>query len=172
MNGRIAWAALAGAALLAGLAPLASARLPRDVPEARFPGWPAAYEGARLTELALSTREAAFTRDFPGRIGRFSDGRREIIVRYLAQPTRRLHPAADCLQAVGFAITPLPARRPAEGHVQGCFRAVLGGDRLRVCEHIMSADGQGWPDVSSWYWSTLFSRGGGPWWSFVVAERE
>ena len=32
-----------------------------------FPGWPSHYEGRALTEMALTPREAAFVRGFPGR---------------------------------------------------------------------------------------------------------
>src|SRR5262245_24389500 len=53
----------------------------------RFGGWPTHYEGLALTELPLTQREVAFTRDFPGRVGRFTDGRREIIVRWVNAPT-------------------------------------------------------------------------------------
>lgn len=137
-----------------------------------FPGWPTHYEGHALTELALTEREAAFTRDFPGRIGRFSDGRREIIIRWVNAPTRRLHPAVDCFRGSGYSTTPLPVRRDAAGAAMGCFQARNGGHDMRVCEVIRDEQGESWPDVSAWYWGAVFDSKRGPWWSFVVAEGE
>ena len=137
-----------------------------------FPGWPAAYEGRTLTEMPLSQRELAFVRDFPGRVGRFTDGRREIIIRWVGAPTRRLHSAADCLRGVGYSITPMPARRDATGTAMGCFRATNRNENFTVCEVIRDERGEGWPDVSAWYWNAIFGASRAPWWSFVVAESE
>jgi hypothetical protein len=137
-----------------------------------FPGWPATYEGRALQELPLTAREAAFVRDFPGRVGRFSDGRREIIIRWLGAPTRRLHPSADCFRGSGYSIAPMPVRKDATGAAMSCFRASHGNDTLMVCELIRDEHGASWPDVSAWYWSGMLGASAAPWWSFVVAERE
>jgi hypothetical protein len=159
------------AAISAALAPL-FARTSDTVFAKDFPGWPTHYEGRALTELPLTQREVAFVRDFPGRVGRFSDGRREIIIRWVGAPTRRLHPAADCLRGSGYAITPLPARTDAAGAAMGCFRARHGADSMTVCELIRDQRGASWPDVSAWYWNGMLGASPPPWWSFVVAERE
>jgi len=135
-----------------------------------FPGWPSHHDGRPLTELPVAGREAAFASGFPGRIGRFSDGSREIILRWVAMPTRRLHPAADCFKGVGYRVTPIAARRTSDGLVSSCFRAAKGGDLLDVCEHIRDSRGASWPDASSWYWHALLGRSSAPWWSLVVAE--
>jgi hypothetical protein len=137
----------------------------------RFGGWPTHYEGLALTELPLTQREVAFTRDFPGRVGRFTDGRREIIVRWVNAPTRRLHSAADCFRGSGYNTTPLPIRRDATGAAMGCFRASHRADDLTICEVIRDARGETWPDMSAWYWHAMLGSSPGPWWSFVVAER-
>jgi hypothetical protein len=137
-----------------------------------FPGWPAQHEGRSLTQLPLSPREDAFVRDFPGRVGRFSDGRREIILRWVNAPTRRLHPAADCFRGIGYAITPLPVRTDGGGAAMGCFRAQKGAASMTVCELIRDERGTTWPDVSAWYWHALFSQSPAPWWSVVVATPE
>ena len=139
----------------------------RDV---AFPGWPTSYEGRPLKALPLSERDAAFARDFPGHIGRFHDGQHAIIIRYLTEPTRRLHPASDCLRGVGYSITALPARRTSSGVVTSCLKAERQGQTLTVCESVRSTRGDHWPDVSSWYWAALVQGASGPWWSFVVAE--
>jgi hypothetical protein len=142
-----------------------------------FPGWPISYEGSELKELPLTQREVAFVQDFPGRVGRFSDGRREIIIRWVGAPTRRLHPAADCFRGSGYNVTPMPVRKDAAGAAMSCFRASQfranhGADTLMVCELIHDERGDSWPDVSAWYWSGMLGTTPAPWWSFVVAERE
>jgi hypothetical protein len=137
-----------------------------------FPGWPTHYEGRALTEMALSAREAAFVRDFPGRVGRFSDGRREIIIRWIGAPTRRLHSAADCLRGSGYGVTPAHVTKDASGAAMGCFRASHASGDMKFCELIRDEQGNSWPDVSAWYWNALFGATSAPWWSFVVAEKE
>ncbi|MEQ1717960.1 MAG: hypothetical protein ABL907_18630 [Hyphomicrobium sp.] len=158
-------------ALAAMLAPLTAGGSPGVSSfAAGFPGWPSDYEGRTLTVLPLTPREQTFVRDFPGRIGRFSDGRREIILRWVAEPTRRLHPASDCFRGSGYRIKALPLKRDAAGTLMSCFSAARGGEHMRVCEAVRGDGGQSWPDVSSWYWTTMLGTGQGPWWSVVVAE--
>lgn len=137
-----------------------------------FPGWPSHYEGQLLTELPLSAREQAFLRDFPGRVGRFSDGRREIIIRFVDTPTRKLHPAADCLRGIGYSVRSTAPARAADGATMACFHATRGEETIRICELTRDQHGDSWPHVSAWYWSGLLGRSRPPWWSFVVAERE
>lgn len=160
------------AALAAAVAPLAT---PRDTAAASvadaFPGFPARFEGRDLTALPLTAREAAFAEGFPGRIGRFSDGRREILLRWVATPTRKLHPAADCLEAAGYRITPLPLQRAADGRAMSCQAARQDGRTLRVCELVTAESGESWSDVQAWYWSTLLARRPPAVWSVVIAEQ-
>jgi hypothetical protein len=164
--------AFALAVLAAALAPiLAHRNESTTAADKAFPGWPTRYEGRALTELPLTPRESAFVRDFPGRVGRFSDGQREIIIRWVGAPTRRLHPAADCFRGSGFKVAPLPVRKSLAGAVMSCFRAVHGVDDITVCEHIRDERGETWPDVSAWYWDAMLASHPPPWWSFVVAER-
>ena len=137
-----------------------------------FPGWPARYDDRDLREMALTPREIGFVRDFPGRVGRFHDGTREIIIRWVGAPTRRLHPAADCYRGSGYAVTPLPAGKDKTGAVMSCFRATLNGSHTRVCEVIRDQQGNSWPDVSAWYWNAMVGSARGPWWAYVVAEPE
>ena len=168
----IAIAAVLVAAAAAALTPLiARPGGAADVPHGNFAGWPTHYEGRALTELPLTQRELAFVQDFPGRVGRFTDGRREIIVRWIGAPTRRLHPAADCFRGSGYGVTPLPVGKDASGRAMGCFRASRGTDVLTVCELIRDERGASWPDVSAWYWNSMLGASAAPWWSFVVAEQ-
>src|SRR5262245_15333361 len=160
-------------AIVAALLPLQDQTFgARDPALAGFPGWPTHYDGRALKAMPLTRRELAFVQDFPGRVGRFSDGRREIIIRWVGAPTRRLHPAADCFRANGYAITPVPARTNSVGDTMSCFRASFRGQHMRVCELIRSEQGASWPDVSAWYWNAMLGSERGPWWSYVVAEHE
>jgi hypothetical protein len=175
MRGVKSWSAIAAvlmAAIAAALAPLlAMPDVTAMAAHENFPGWPTQYEGRALTEMALTQREAAFVQDFPGRIGRFTDGRREIIIRWVGAPTRRLHSAADCFRGSGYSITPLPIRKDAADAAMGCFRARHRADDMTVCELIRDERGESWPDVSAWYWNAILGSSAAPWWSFVVAER-
>lgn len=166
-------AAFIAAAALATLTPFATGARPAANATLvdQFPGWPTSFEGLPLTSLPMTEKEQLFGRDFPGRMGRFTDGRREIVIRYVTAATRKLHPATDCFRGIGYAIKPVPARRDALGHPMSCIDAHRGEDVLTVCETIRDEQGASWADVSSWYWSALFNSGGGPWWSFVVAQK-
>jgi hypothetical protein len=162
--------------LLAAVAPFAPIRSDMTNEQSAFPGWPAQFEGRSLTQLPLSPREERFAADFPGRIARFSalfsDGQREVIIRWVARETRALHPASDCFKALGYSIKPLPARVDPAGHRWGGFEARLGAEALRVHERIYdSADEESWSDVSSWYWQSMMGKTSGGWWAVTVAEQ-
>lgn len=157
------------AALAAGMSPLMHRPMEVGVAADTFPGWPSAIEGRAARALPLAEREAAFAREFPGRVGRFSDGEREIILRWVATPTRRLHPASDCFRGLGYKVSPLPMRTGGNGAPMSCFRAQRATDAFEVCEQVTSASGQSWPDISSWYWHALWSGRATSWWSLVVA---
>lgn len=157
-----------GACVAAGLAPLAMP-VPRPF-ETAFPGWPRRHAGRALHALPLGEREAAFARGFPGRIARFHDGERQVVLRYVDRATRMLHPASDCFRGSGYAVEPRRVRRDAEGRRAGCFAATRGAEALLVCERIDGPGGRTWSDVSAWYWSAL--AGGGPYWAVTIVEAE
>jgi hypothetical protein len=157
--------------LAAALAPLIGAIETPAATRDTFPGWPGEWAGKELTALPMSDKEKGFGSGFPGRIGRFSDGGREIILRYVERPSRLLHPSADCLRGSGFEVSPQPARRDENGRLWGCVMAQGNGDRYRVCEHIYDANGGSWYDVSSWFWTVLWRGEKGPWWAVTVAEK-
>jgi hypothetical protein len=159
------------ACLLAALVPFA----PQEGAgrqEQSFPGWPERWEGRALSPRAATAAEAEFARRFPGRIGAFDDGQRHLLLRYVTQPTRRLHPASDCYRGAGYATEPRPVRIDESGSRWGCFRAHRAGKDLLVCESIRDMHGRIWSDVSSWYWATALARSPGPWWAVTVAEAQ
>lgn len=150
---------------------LPKAELPRLTGTAEFPGWPASYEGAPLARMAPGPQDAWFERDFPGRVARFSARDRQVVVRWVNSPTRRLHPASHCFAGAGYAIEPGPMRRSADGGLMSCFVARKGAESLSVCEQFRDSAGASWPDVSAWYWHALTASAGETWWSFVTVER-
>jgi hypothetical protein len=159
------------ALLAAGLAPLcASTRT--FAPAEDFPGWPTNFEGRRLQPLPLSVAEQRFERDFPGRLGRFTDGEREIVIRWVSQPTRKLHPASDCFRGSGYRVAPMPIEI-VDGKSWSRFDARRGSEHWRIREAIMKGTGDDaehrWTDVSSWYWAAMRDSSEQRWWSFTVA---
>jgi hypothetical protein len=156
------------ACLAAAAAPLLPS--PPAPAAAGFPGWPAQFEGRPLRQLPLTALEERFAENFPGRLGRFSDGESEIILRWVAHETRRLHPAADCFKANGYELTPQPIEVNANGVRWGRFLARRGATTLSVRERLYDTAGNSWTDVSSWYWAAFWDRSSGPWWAVTVAR--
>jgi exosortase/archaeosortase family protein len=138
---------------------------------AGFPGWPAVFEGHALRALPLTDVERRFEREFPGRLGRFTDGERTIVLRWVARPSRQLHPAETCFKALGFAIHPTALERDPDGRLWSTFRAQRASESLRVRTLIYDTGGRSWQDVSSWFWAASLGRSEGPWWAVTVAER-
>ena len=160
------------ACAVAALVPFLSAQSESSVNAGAvaFPGWPTEFEGKRLTPLPLTVIEQRFNSDFPGKIGRFTDGKRELIFRWVTEATRKLHPASDCFQGLGYSVKPLAIHRDEKGSLWSSFAATKGKDQLRVYERIHTDSGETWTDVSAWYWSAL-QHGEGSWWAITIAEK-
>jgi hypothetical protein len=166
------------ALLAAGLAPLFASTGTR-APAEDFPGWPTHFEGRSLQALPLSDAERRFERDFPGRLGRFTDGQREIVIRWVSQPTRKLHPASDCFRGSGYRVAPMPIDI-VNGEPWSRFDARREHEHWRIREAIIEDAGveragiddrrRRWTDVSSWYWAAMRDSRGRRWWSFTVAS--
>ncbi|WP_448678459.1 exosortase Q [Pseudomonas nicosulfuronedens] len=162
---------LLGALLLAMLWPLLAPA--STAPEATRVAheWPVRFEGRALRPLALSPVEQRFAEDFPGQLGRFTDGQRSIVLRQVLRPTRKLHPAEDCFRALGYRIEQTQLRqRPGTQGLQRCFVVTRESVRLQVCDYIEDAVGQSFSDTSAWYWSALSGRSTGPWQAVTVAS--
>jgi hypothetical protein len=128
-----------------------------------------------LTQQPLTALEARFAANFPGAIARYRAGDATLIVRHVTQPTRQLHPAADCFRAAGYSLGAVRTHADNRQTRWSCFEASQGGRRWRVCERITNASGRQWTDVSSWYWSALWSQrmsgesaSAGPWWAITL----
>ena len=136
-----------------------------------FPGWPASFEGRSLIEEPLNRMEKDAEHSFPGRIGRFNDGQRQIVLRWINRPSRQLHPAEVCFRGLGYQVVPGPLTRDNEGTLWSTFAAARGKERLTVKTLIRDEHGQTWQDVSSWFWAAALGRSTSPWWAITVAER-
>ena len=170
------WPALALLLIVLSAAlPLLSA--PRATSAARHAEWPHEWEGRALRPLGTTEVEQRFAARFPGAIARFSDGERVLVLRRVSEPTRMLHPAADCFRGLGYRIEATRLAHDAQQRLWRCFEAEgRDGQRLRVCERIvpMSNDrdgnGEAFVDASSWFWAAATGRSQGPWQAVTVVE--
>ncbi len=135
-----------------------------------FTGWPSTYDGRPIRELPLSEGERTFNAHFPGRVGKFTDGRRDLILRYVTRATRQLHSSADCFRGLGYHTTPRPALRDASGAQWSCFLATRESRSVIVSERITDQAGHEWTDVSAWFWSVMLRKSEGPWMAVTVIE--
>jgi hypothetical protein len=156
---------------IAALVPLAASRAPVSAEAGAEFAWPLTLDGRELVRREISADEARFAADFPGALGRFTDGEREILIRAVRAPTRGLHQSSDCFRGMGYSVTELPLRRGRDNSVWSCFRA-RGKRILRVCEQIAGRDGTTFSDVSAWYWAAALGRSSGPWLAYTVVSVE
>jgi hypothetical protein len=157
--------ALATVTPLLGRQPTADAH-----PYVVLPAWPHEYQGEPLRRVAMSEEELRLLTEFPGTVAHFTDGRRDILMRWVTQATRRLHPAEDCYRAWGFDVAPPRIQPDRDGSRWRCFVATRNGVRREVCEQIRDAEGVYFSDVSAWYWSAMLDRSHGPWLVTTVAR--
>jgi hypothetical protein len=160
------------AAVLAvcGLAPLAQQSTAGAELVKASPEWPTVWEGHALRPLALSAVEMRFAARFPGHIARLTDGEQVVVMREVRQPTRMLHPAADCYRGLGYRILQAQLEHDAHQRRWRCFVAERAGQRTRVCERIVDAQGQAFTDASSWFWAAQLGQSSGPWQAITVAR--
>ncbi|MDB5914465.1 MAG: hypothetical protein JWP22_3140 [Ramlibacter sp.] len=118
----------------------------------------------------LTEVEQRFARQFPGTLARLTDGQQVLVLRTVLQPTRMLHPAADCYRGLGWRVAQEQLQQDPDGQLWRCFQASRAGQRLRVCERIVDAGGRGFTDTSAWYWAALLQQSRGPWQAITVAS--
>jgi exosortase/archaeosortase family protein len=193
------WLPVASAApvMTAGVALVVAALLPFSAASGAAPAaapqhveWPHAWDGHPIRPLALSAVEARFAKQFPGVVGRFTDGHRVFVMRHVTQPTRMLHPAVDCFRATGYRIGATRLEHDAQQRLWRCFEADRSGERVRVCERIerierrpgdeASADAASdamdreasaaFVDTSSWFWAAALGTSRGPWRAVTKVE--
>lgn len=163
-----AWSCVVAALL--PFVPRASAERPRDT-DASQVAWPSTFDDVPLEPLGLSASELAFAANFPGSIARFAAGDREVVVRYVTEATRRLHPAADCLRATGYEVFSTGPVVDERGRLWASSTARKGDRTWRVRERIVDdGTGQVFTDASSWWWAAVLERSVGPCWAWTVLE--
>ena len=147
----------------AALTPLLASRDVVHPASAPVREWPHEFRGRPLIGVPLDGNEQRFLEDFPGAVARFSDGEHDILMRWVDQPTRRLHPAEDCYRGWGYEVSESKIRNDGDGTQWRCFAARLGEHERSVCEQLRDLEGAHFTDVSSWYWSATLGRTAGPW---------
>lgn len=173
---RAACAKLAYGTLMLACAAAAavSASMPRagsaEAAAAAREEWPRAWDGRALRPLAPADVDLRFAARFPGALARLTDGERQFVMRRVAEPTRMLHPAADCYRASGYRIDAIRVERDADARDWRCFEALRDGTRVRVCERITDAAGRDFTDTSGWFWAALLGRSQGPWLAVTTAQ--
>ena len=161
-------AALLVACLIAAIVPAVASRSGDTAISTRdFPGWPAQYDGAAYQQVPPSRADTAFYQEFPGKIQCVAQGSRRVIMRWVAKPTRQLHPSSDCFRGLGYQITWQPLVTDSKGVRRSWFCAEKDGKRFDVKERIYDTTGKNWTDISSWYWAAVLGKTTGPWWSDV-----
>jgi hypothetical protein len=158
------------ACVVAALTPLLPLGKKSKSPDPHFPGWPTPHSSWQ--PLPLNQGELRFENGFPGKVGKFSDGTREMAIRWVTEPTRMLHPASDCLQGLGYSVKPQPLLVDETARRWGCLLAIRHDQTIRVRERIYDNAGNEWTDVSSWYWAAVLGKTSGPWWAVTIAERQ
>lgn len=161
---------LAAVLAVCALAPLAQRSPAPQGIATPSPEWPTEWEGHALRPLALSPVEMRFAARFPGHIARLTDGEQVLVLREVRQPTRMLHPAADCYRGLGYRIQQAQLERDAQQRLWRCFVAEREGRRTRVCERIVDAQGQAYTDASSWFWAAQLGQSAGPWQAITTAR--
>ena len=123
-------------------------------------------------KLAAAHAERSGKRVFEARGVDFAYGERVLVLRRVNEPTRMLHPAADCFRGLGWRIQRTQLERDAQQRLWRCFEAEgRDGQRLRVCERIAADDGgSSFVDASSWFWAAALGQSKGPWQAVTVVE--
>jgi len=129
--------------------------------------FPTQLEGQSLRPRPLSPRDIPYLKGFPGELRTFQTPTREILIRFVAKATRKLHSATDCYKGLGYEIEVLERNR-----TWARYRATKDRRSYIVEERIRDADGELYYDVGAWYWAAKLGLSEGPWWSEVRVTRE
>ncbi len=158
----------AAACALAALAPAFGPGDPPPAPTAEEPSWPARFEGHELERVPLEPEELELERELPGHVARFRVKGQpgSLVVRFIASPSRKVHPARHCYRGAGYTISALPAWLDGEGRAWGRFSAEDSRGRGHEVRELVVGPAGSWPDIDSWYWS-VSRRSTGPWWAFT-----
>lgn len=164
------WAACFVAAVVT-LVPETTARPTPARVHADFPGWPETFEGKPWIRRLRSVTGEAFRSNFPGEVGVFDQEGRTVVLRWVAAPSRGLHPAGDCFRAIGGEVGTAGLVDDASGIRWSEFSVAHDDATITVRERIHDRRGRNWTDVSAWYWAAIRGKTQGPWWAVTVIEK-
>lgn len=136
-----------------------------------FPGWPTEFQGRQITQVPMLPREQKFYENFNGQIARFTDGHKQIVIRWVGEGNTEFHLTSRCFRAIGYDLKPQPAYKDEFGDLWGVFCATRRDEVLNVRERIVDAQNNCWTDESAWRWDTYWNHTTGPWWAYTVADR-
>jgi hypothetical protein len=137
-----------------------------------FTAWPKEFEGRDLIPISIDAKlRSMLSRNFGGKVGYFLNGTDEVVIRWVSNPGRSVHPATDCFQASGFRIRDEELCLDSQNELWRCFTAIKKNENYKVRERIIDSDGNSWSDVSSWYWAATLQKTSGPWWFYTIRSR-
>lgn len=154
---------------LAAIGPLMSSS-PQTTSLDAFSGWPPEFSDPKFQAVRLTKHESAFAESLPGRLGKFTDGRRQFLVQWIAEGSRLVHSSTDCLTKAGYTVKPDPIRIDSFGNRWAAYQATRQGQSYHIMERLYDDSGHEWHDVSTWYWAVLRQKTRGPWWMVTVIE--
>jgi exosortase len=157
--------------LIAAVAPLVALPSSRTLQAHGFSGWPTRFEGKEISQLPEDDTLREFGKDFPGKIGLFTDGQETMCLRWITHETRQLHPASDCYKGLGYRTEFQPSTTDEAGNRWHQFSAARGEKHLHIRERIFDLQNNSWSDVSAWYWDAVWQKTRPPWWSVTVISR-
>jgi hypothetical protein len=137
-----------------------------------FPGWPEQFDGVTLQKLPLSAREEQLAQGFTGRIACFTDGEREIILRWTSLAQKNLSSALDYFKRQHYNVTFRDIWKDPNRVYWRSFDATKTNEHLRVWERIYDAAGNSWTETPTWYWAVLWGKTRGPWWVIAMIEQQ
>ena len=145
-------------------------RMTSDPGEGEFPGWPDGFEGRPWTRVRRPEGPATVFSQQTIASAVFRQDERKVVLRWIRNPTRTVHPASDCFRARGYDVERARLVRDASGFTWSEFTVRREGEYWRVRERLFSESGETWTDVPAWYWSVWRRPGSGPWWAVTAVE--
>lgn len=173
-KGLLAWSTLSLLCIIAAGLPFLQSTVDgassSAVASTKFPGWPKTVFGLDLRALPDSPQDQVFLQGFPGKAARFQSGGAQVVMRWVNQESRQVHPSSDCYRGMGYEVSWLPILIDGKGHRWRHFTASKGNEELEIKELIYDEQSRSWSDVSSWYWDAATKKTQAPWWVLTVIE--
>src|SRR5690606_26721067 len=109
-------------------------------PQDQLPAaWPSTFDNAALVEMPPHESDTTFLKAFPGAVKIFRCGDDILIVRYIAQPTRKLHASVECFRAAGWSVSRQGLAQCKDGTVWARADVYRNGRHFQLEERITGA---------------------------------